>query len=76
MIRNQASLKNFDDLFRKFLGHLEQTNKQIQRLHLFLAVPVSVAVTIGRAINFDVNPNLTIYEIVDQKRVPTMVLDK
>ncbi|MCK9456314.1 MAG: HNH endonuclease [Candidatus Riflebacteria bacterium] len=75
-IRNQASLKNFDDLFRKFLGHLEQTNKQIQRLHLFLAVPVSVAVTIGRAINFDVNPNLTIYEIVDQKRVPTMVLDK
>jgi hypothetical protein len=75
-IRNQASLKNFENLFRKFLGQLEQTNKQIQRLHLFLAVPVSVAVTIGRVINLDVAPNLTLYEIVDQKRVPTMILDK
>jgi len=74
-IRNQASLKNFENLFRKFLGQLEQTNKQIQRLHLFLAVPVSVAVTIGRVVNLDVSPNLTLYEIVDQKRIPTMILD-
>lgn len=69
-------MKNFENLFRKFLGQLEQTKKQIQRLHLFLAVPVSVAVTIGRVINLDVASSLTLYEIVDQKRVPTMILDK
>lgn len=69
-------MKNFENLFRKFLGQLEQTNKQIQRLNLFLAEPVSVAVTIGRVINLDVAPSLTLYEIVDQKRVPTMILDK
>jgi hypothetical protein len=75
-IRNQASLKNFEDQFRKFLAQLEQSNKQIQRLHLFLAVPVSVAITIGRSINHDVAPSLTLYEIVDKKRVATMVLDR
>lgn len=75
-IRNQASLKNFEDTFRKFLGQIEQSNKQIRRLHLFLAVPVSAAIVIGRAINHDVAPNITLYEIVDQKRVATMNLDR
>lgn len=75
-VANAATLKNFESTFRIFLAELERREIRVRRLHTFTAVPVSIAVTMGRVFNFDVDPSLVVYELVDGQRVPTMEVSK
>jgi len=75
-IQNNCSLVNFEKTFREFLSFIESSHKSIRRLHLFSAVPLSVAVCIGRCISRDVAPNFSLYELIDSRRICTMRLDK
>jgi hypothetical protein len=75
-VTNPATLKNFEATLRLFLAELEQKERRVQRLHIFTAVPLSVGVVIGRVFNFDVDPTLVIYELVDGQRVSTMEISR
>lgn len=75
-IQNHSSLKSFEKTFREFLSSIESSHKSIRRLHLFSAVPLSVAVCIGRCISRDVAPNFSLYELIGNGRVCTMKIDK
>lgn len=61
-VRSRAVLASFESAVRELLGHLEATHKAVQRLHVFAAAPVSVAVTLGRSIGWRIHPNLVVYD--------------
>lgn len=75
-IQNHSSLENFEKTFRDFLSSVELLHKPIRRLHLFSAVPLSVAVCMGRCISRDVAPDFSLYELIDNRRVCTLRIDK
>ncbi len=75
-VRSRNTLLNFERAFRDLLSRLEQGAKHLRRLHLNAAVPVSVAVMIGRVINTDVAPRLAIYELENGKRTMRMEIGK
>ncbi|HUP69634.1 MAG TPA: SAVED domain-containing protein, partial [Acidimicrobiales bacterium] len=58
-------LQRFEAKVRELLAHLESTNKTIRRLHVFAAVPISAAVTLGRTTDPNVHPSLVLYDRVD-----------
>ncbi|MCY3792357.1 MAG: SAVED domain-containing protein, partial [Gemmatimonadetes bacterium] len=61
----RATLGSFERALRSLLGELEQSAKSLKRLHLFAAAPVSVAITLGRAIGWGIHPNLVTYDLND-----------
>lgn len=64
----KATLGSFDEAVRTLFAALEldSATKAIRRLHLFAAVPVSAAVTIGRRLPVDnAAPHLALYHRTD-----------
>lgn len=47
------------------LGRLEQDDKHIRTLHVFAAAPVSLGVTLGRAVGWGIHPHLIVYDRLD-----------
>ena len=74
--RNSETRSNFERSLRELLASLERDAKQLKTLHLFAAVPVSLACTIGRVVNTDVAPKLVVYELVDGERRPAMEIGR
>lgn len=74
---NAATLASVDEALLGFFASLETqpSTKAIRRLHLFAAVPVSAAVTIGRRLAVDnAAPHLVIYHRTDNSYVHTFDL--
>lgn len=61
-VATPATLTAFEAALRGLLAHMEKTYKQVRRLHVFAAAPVSVAVVLGRSIGWGIHPSLAIYE--------------
>ena len=61
-IQNGDGLKAFEGSVRQLLGALEADYKSIRRLHVFAALPVSAAVTLGRSLDPAVHPSLVLYD--------------
>ena len=61
-VATAGTLDAFTATFRGLLAHLEKNHKQVRKLHVFAAAPVSVAVTLGRATGWGIHPTLAIYE--------------
>lgn len=64
-VRSRPVRDSFERAIRELLGELEQTDKTIRRLHVFAAAPVSVGVTLGRAIGWGIHPSLVVYDRYD-----------
>lgn len=64
--RNIVSLESTRDAFRttyrKLLRKIERSHKNAKKIHLFPAIPVSIAVVCGRELMKDVSPSLLVYD--------------
>lgn len=64
-VRSRNTRDSFERAIREMLGQLEQAHKTVRRLHVFAAAPVSVGVTLGRAIGWGIHPSLVVYDRQD-----------
>lgn len=71
-MRSRAVRNSAERAIRGLLAHLEAHNKAVRRLHVLAAVPVSIAVTFGRAVGWGIHPALVVYERRDHIYVPAM----
>jgi hypothetical protein len=62
LISSPGALANFDAAIRGFLARVEADHGKIDRIALFPAVPVSVAVTLGRVLMADVSPAWAVFD--------------
>lgn len=62
VISSVAALNDFTRCLRTVLSELEATDKQMKRLHVLAAVPLSAAVALGRARDAHVHPTFLIYD--------------
>ncbi|MFJ9447820.1 SAVED domain-containing protein [Kitasatospora sp. NPDC101235] len=72
ILRQQASLQSLETTLRGFLASLETGAKNLRRLHVLPAVPMSAAVTLGRVHHPQVHPELVIYERLAGRYVATL----
>lgn len=64
-VGTRSTLASFEKALRALLGDLERSAKQTRRLHLLAAAPLSVAVTLGRAVGWGIHPTVVVYDLVD-----------
>lgn len=67
VIDSKATLENFRLSLRDFFGELELKHKNISRLHLFGALPISAAIALGRVREPTVQPSIVTYDLVDRQ---------
>ncbi|MFE7448433.1 SAVED domain-containing protein [Streptomyces griseus] len=67
VINSASTLDEFTSVLRQLLSELEASHKDMQRLHVLAAVPVSAAVTLGRVHDANVHPTLAIYDRADNR---------
>ncbi|WP_419919559.1 SAVED domain-containing protein [Candidatus Poriferisocius sp.] len=65
-VSSRATLMSFERILRDLLGELESSVKNLERLHVLAAAPVSVAITIGRSIGWGIHPNLVTYDLINK----------
>jgi hypothetical protein len=61
-VRSRDVRGSFEQAVRQMLGKLEQREKTVRRLHVFAAAPVSIGVTLGRAVGWGIHPQLIVYD--------------
>jgi hypothetical protein len=62
VLRNHASLARFQEVLRSLFADLEANAKQVRRLHVLSAVPISAGVSLGRVRDRQVHPALLLYD--------------
>lgn len=62
VITTAATLRGFETTARSVLAEIEQDHKQLRRLHVFGAIPVSAAVMLGRVRDPHVHPAYVLYD--------------
>ncbi|QMV12499.1 SAVED domain-containing protein [Streptomyces lincolnensis] len=65
IIDSSDTLENLRMTYRRFFGELERRHKNIVRLHLFGALPISAAITLGRVRDPVIQPSIVTYDLVD-----------
>ncbi len=65
IIDSRSTLTNFQVVLRKFFGELERQHKNIKRLHLFGALPMSAAIALGRIRDPIIQPSVVTYDRVE-----------
>ena len=65
VIASPESLKSAEHALRGVLADVEHHRKQVRRLHVLGAAPLSVCIALGRALTRGVHPTLTLYDRVD-----------
>lgn len=61
-VAHEETLRNFGRRWRELLAEAERLNRRAKRWHLVSAVPVSVAVEIGRSFMREAQPPVTVYQ--------------
>lgn len=72
IMRRQESLLNFLAALRQLFSSLEQNAKSVRKIHFLGALPISAAITVGRAQDPHVHPKLAIYERADNSYKPVL----
>lgn len=62
LISSVAAVRAFEAALRDLLARLEASHKTVRRLHVFAAIPLSAAVTLGRVRADEVHPALVLYD--------------
>lgn len=65
VINSLSTLDEFTSVLRLLLSELEASHKNLRRLHVLAAVPVSAAVALGRVHDANVHPDLVVYDRID-----------
>ena len=68
----ESTLSAFRTVYQRLLREIERSHKETEEIHLFPAIPVSVAVVCGRELLKDVTPNLYVYDKVGDEYKFTM----
>ncbi|MEK7153757.1 MAG: SAVED domain-containing protein, partial [Patescibacteria group bacterium] len=68
LINSPAALKSFEYTFRQLLANIERDHGRIDSIGIFGAIPLTAAVTIGRALMPDVSPALKVYDRDDNSK--------
>jgi len=68
VIGSPEALKAFENAVRQLLAHLEGRHAQLERLPVFMAVPLSCAIVLGRVLMPNVSPLLEIHDRDDKGR--------
>jgi hypothetical protein len=64
-INSQATLSEYTRTLRLLLSEIESSYKNVRKLHVLAAVPVSAAVALGRIHDAHVHPAMIIYDRTD-----------
>jgi SMODS-associated and fused to various effectors sensor domain len=75
LMSSRAALRSFENAMRTLFADLEASAKDLQRLHVFAALPVSAAVALGRVHDSHIRPALAIYSRDDASRTYSHALD-
>ncbi len=65
VFNSAETLAAFESTCRQLFASIEARHSHIQRLHIFGALPVSAAVSLGRVHNPDIHPKLMTYHLSD-----------
>ncbi|WP_192581412.1 SAVED domain-containing protein [Micromonospora sp. AMSO12t] len=65
IIDSKATLAAFRKTLREFFGNLERSHKNVTRLHLFGALPMSAAIALGRVREVAIQPAIVTYDRVE-----------
>ena len=60
----ESTLVAFRTIYQKLMRQIEGSCKNAKKIHLFPAIPVSIAVVCGRELMKDVSPSLLVYDKV------------
>lgn len=71
-VASPASLVSFETAVRAVLADVEATRKQVRRLHLVAAAPLSAAVVLGRVRDPHVHPAYVLYDRADSGYQPVL----
>ena len=63
-IRSEEQLQSFAQRYREVLSELEQRHPDLERIHLFVAGPVAVAIECGRRVLHSSTPPIVTYNYV------------
>ncbi len=66
VIASPAAWANFEQTVRRFLAHVEKEHGKIAEIAVFPAIPISCAITLGRALMPHVSPSLVLFERNEQ----------
>lgn len=69
-VRSPSVRDSAETALRGLLAHLEAHHKSVRTLHVIAAAPVSIAVTLGRAVAWGIHPSLVVYERRGETYVP------
>jgi hypothetical protein len=76
LVSSANALAAFEASARTLLARIEATHKTIRRLHVFAAVPLSAAVTLGRVRANEVHPALLLYDRGESGYHPALEIGK
>jgi hypothetical protein len=62
ILSSKGSLQNFRNSYAGLLREIEANHPQVREIHVFPAVPISAAITLGREVLRNVSPALVIYD--------------
>jgi hypothetical protein len=62
LIDSPAALASFEACVRRFLAQVEADHGKIVKIDLFPAIPISVAITLGRVVMPHVSPSWVVYD--------------
>jgi hypothetical protein len=65
VIGSAESLRSAERAFREVLADIDHHRKQVRRLRVLGAAPLSACIALGRALTRGVHPALTLYDRVD-----------
>lgn len=73
-VRTEAQLEEFGKQYRALLDEIEQRQRAVERIHVFAAAPVAVAIDCGRRILHNADPVIVAYHYVDRGYVRALEL--
>lgn len=62
LINSRQAVANFEREIRALLAQLERDHGKLERVSVFPAIPVSAAVTLGRALMPNISPSLEVFD--------------
>lgn len=76
LFRSRATLEAFNRTYQNFLSELERTHRSANTIHLFLAAPITAAISCGRLLMRHVQPVLMVYDRIGNEFQPALKVNQ
>ncbi len=76
-VQSAEDLKNFRNIYRRIITEIKEKHGKKCQIHLFGAIPTSVAIVCGREVLHDVDPKILVYEHVYEQNgyTPAIIIN-